>query len=150
MLVTDDIHIRTISETHLDNTFDDTVIATQGYNIYRQDRNANGGGVAVYIRNHIPVKLREDLMLNAVEVIWLQVHLPHIKPILVGCCYRPPSADTQYLDNMCERLVCDINREVYFLGDLNIDWLSSGCPLKRKLQTWFRLSAGEFQTQAQE
>ena len=31
--------------------------------------------------------------------------------------------------------VCDINREVYFLGDLNIEWLSSSCPLKKKLQT---------------
>ena len=47
LLVTDDIHIWTISETHLDNTFDDTVVAIQGYNIYRKDRNANGGGVAV-------------------------------------------------------------------------------------------------------
>ena len=28
-----------------------------------------------YIQDHIPVKLRDDLMLNAVEVIWLQVHL---------------------------------------------------------------------------
>ena len=62
-------------------------------------------------------------MLNIVEVIWLQVHLPHLKPIPVGSCYRQPSANTQYLDNMCEMLdnVCDINREVYFLGDLNID-----------------------------
>ena len=29
---------------------------------------------------------------------------------------------------------CDINRKVYFLGDLNIDWLSSSCPLRKKLQ----------------
>ena len=47
-----------ISETHLDNTFDDTVVAIYGYNIYRKYRNANKGGVAVYIQNHIPVKLR--------------------------------------------------------------------------------------------
>ena len=77
------IHIRTISETHLDNTFDDTVVAIHGYNIYRKDRNANVGSVAVYIQNHIPVMIRDDLMLNTVEVIWLQVHLPHLKPILV-------------------------------------------------------------------
>ena len=39
------------------------------------------------------------------------------KSILVGSCYRPPSANSQYLDNMCELLdnVCDINSEV-FLG----------------------------------
>jgi hypothetical protein len=64
-------------------------------------------------------------MLNTVEVMWLQVHLPHRNPLLVGSCYRPSSATSQYLDNMCEMLdnVCRINREVYFLGDLNIDWL---------------------------
>ena len=38
-------------------------------NIYRKDRNAKGGGVAIYIQNHIPVKLTEDLMLDTVEVI---------------------------------------------------------------------------------
>ena len=76
-------------------------------------------------------------MLNTVEVIWLQVHLPHLKSILVGNCYRPPSANSQYLDNMCEMLddVCDVNREEDFLGDLNIDWLSSSCSLKKKPQT---------------
>ena len=34
----------------------------------------------------------------------------------------------QMLDN-----VCDVNREVYFLGDLNNDWLATSCSLKRKL-----------------
>ena len=29
----------------------------------------------------------------------------------------------------------DVNREVYFLGDLNIDWFSLSCSLKRKLLT---------------
>jgi hypothetical protein len=88
------------------------VVAIHGYNIYRI---ANGCSVAVYIKNHIPVKLREDLMLNTVEVIWLQVHLPHLKPILVGSCYRPPSANSPYLDNVCEMLdnVCDINRGIF-------------------------------------
>ena len=76
------------------------VVAIQGYNIYRYNTNASGVGVAVYIQNHIPVKIREDLMLNIVEVIWLQVHLPHLKPFLVGSYYRQPSANSQYLDNV--------------------------------------------------
>ena len=71
MLVTYDIYILTLSETHLDNSFDDTVVAIDGYNIYIKYRNAKGGGVAIYVENHIRVKLRGDLMLNTVEVIWL-------------------------------------------------------------------------------
>ena len=76
-------------------------------------------------------------MLNTVEVIWIQVNLPHLKPILVGSCYRPPCANSQYLYNMCEMLdnVCGINRELYFLGELNIDCLSSSWPFRKKLQT---------------
>jgi hypothetical protein len=42
------------------------VVAIHGYNIYRKDRHAKGGGEAVYIQNHIPVNIREDLMLNTV------------------------------------------------------------------------------------
>ena len=54
-ITSDNIHILAISETHLDNSFDDTAVAIQGYNIYRRDRNAYGGDVAVYIQSHIPV-----------------------------------------------------------------------------------------------
>jgi hypothetical protein len=97
--VTDDIHILIISETHLDNTFDDTVGTIHGYNIYRKDRNAKGGGVADYIQNHIPLKFSEDLIFYAAEVKWLQVHLPHLKVILVESCYRLQSVNSQYLDN---------------------------------------------------
>ena len=140
-LVTDYIHILSNSETHLDNTFDDTVVAIQGYNIDRKYRSANSGGVDVYIQN-IPVKIREDLMLNTVEVIWLQVNLPHLKPILVGSCYRPPNANSQYLDDKCEMLdnVCDSNRKVYSLGDLNrlafiklLQTVTSACNFSRHI-----------------
>ena len=130
MPVTDDIRILTISETHLDNIFDDTVVAIQGHTVYRKYRNDSGGGVAVYIQNHIPVQLREDRMLNTVEPVAILLHLPHLKSILVGNCNIPPRANSQYLENMCGMLdnVWDINRYVYFLSDLNIDWLSSKLP----------------------
>ena len=51
-------------------------------------------------QNHIPVKIREDLMLNTIEVICQQVNLPQLKSILVGSCYSPPSANSQDLDNV--------------------------------------------------
>lgn len=31
--------------------------------------------------------------------------------------------------------VCDLDTEIYFLGDLNIDWSSNNCSLKNKLQS---------------
>ena len=50
LLVTDDIHILTISEIPLDNAFDYTVVVIQGCNIYRTYRNASGGGVLFIFR----------------------------------------------------------------------------------------------------
>lgn len=75
----------------------------------------------MYVQNHIPVKMRSDLMLHDIEALWLQIHLPQVKPILVGCCYRPPSADMIYLDKNCQMLdkASDENRELYFMGELN-------------------------------
>lgn len=45
------------SEHHLDNIFDDATVELQGYNIYREDEDNNGGGVAIYIQSQIPVKI---------------------------------------------------------------------------------------------
>lgn len=134
------IHVLAVSETHLDDTFNDEVLGIQGYDIFRRDRNIYGGGVAVYVQSHIPVKVRSDLMAANIEVIWLQISLPHAKPLLIGCVYRPPSANMDYLNQLCLMLdeVCDLGHEIYFLGDTNIDWNSSSCPLKEKLQSTAR------------
>lgn len=50
--------ILAISETHLDSSFQDSEFYVKSYNIFRNDRNRNGGGVAFYIQNHLPVKIR--------------------------------------------------------------------------------------------
>ncbi len=42
LLTSEKIHILAISETHLDNTFDDATVEIQGYSIYRKDRDNNG------------------------------------------------------------------------------------------------------------
>lgn len=135
ILECNNIHILALTETHLDSSFSDEFVSIQGYNILRKDRNRHGGGVAIYIQNHIPVKIRNDLMPNSVEALWLQVHLPFVKPVLIGCCYRPPSANSAYLNELCEMIdnVCDSQNEIYLLGDFNISWMSKDCHLKRQL-----------------
>ena len=90
------LHILAISETHLDFSFDDTEQYIEGYNIYRNDRDRFGGGVAFYIQDHLPTQIRTDMMKYDIEILWLQVHLPHRKSILLGCCYRPPNANGEY------------------------------------------------------
>ena len=130
------LHVLAISETHLNPAINSEVLKIEGYNMYRLDRGTTrGGGLAIYCQDHIPVKTRNDLGCKEVEVLWLQVQLPYIKPMLIGCCYRPPNATTIYLDNICKVLdkACDANYEMFFLGDLNIDWNVRDCPLKARL-----------------
>lgn len=57
------------------------------------------------------------------ECQWRWRHLPHLKPMLVGCHYRPSSAKNVNLDNTCEMLdlTCDFSYEIYFEEDLKIE-----------------------------
>lgn len=93
--------------------------------------------MAILVRDHLPVKLRQDLMVQDIEALWLKVQLPHLKPFLIGCCYRVPSANIQYLDSLRDILdrVTEESRELYLLGDINIDCLSETCPLRNKLKS---------------
>lgn len=43
-------------------SFDNESVSMQGYNLYRMDRTKDGGGVAFYVQNHIPLKVREDII----------------------------------------------------------------------------------------
>ena len=74
-------------------------------------------------------------MPDEIEILWLQVHLAHLKPILIGCCYRHPTARSWYLDIICDMLdqVTCTNYEIYLLGDLNINYKALTCPMKSKL-----------------
>ena len=129
------INIFAISETHLDDSFDDSCISINGFNVFRKDRNKFGGGVAIYIQNSLPGKMRTDLMINNIEACVVQVYLPFIKPIIVCCFYRPPSADAMYMESICEMLdrISDENCEIYALGDANVHWGLESCPNKKKL-----------------
>jgi hypothetical protein len=81
-----------------------------------------------YIQNHIPVKLKE----SHVKHRWWNMATgssPHLKPILVGAVYRPPTANSHYLDNVWNAWYCMWYQQRYFLCVLNIYWLASSCPL---------------------
>lgn len=135
ILLENKIHVVGISETHLDESFEDSTVNIQGYNVYRMDRDKNGGGVALYVQEHIPAKVRQDLSMSGVEALWLQLHFPHAKPLLICCCYRPPNAASEYLNSVCLMFqqAVDTNNDVFIVGDMNVDWLATHCHMKKKL-----------------
>ena len=50
-----------MNETKLDKTIPDIQVDIEGYDILRRDRNRNGGGVALYIRQSLNYVNRQDL-----------------------------------------------------------------------------------------
>ena len=53
-----------IAETWLDSAVSDDVIRIPGYKVIRQDRNVNGRGVALFVREHLR---REALATSGTE-----------------------------------------------------------------------------------
>ena len=54
----DRIDILVLTETHIDASFPTEQFLIEGFKVlYRQDRNKNGGGIMIYVREDIPSKL---------------------------------------------------------------------------------------------
>ena len=46
----------------LDNSINNHEIDLDGYDLIRKDRNCNGGGVAIFIRNTVNYKIRSGIV----------------------------------------------------------------------------------------
>ena len=111
-----------ITETRLDNTVYDSEVTVDGYNIVRNDRNRNGGGVACYIRNNICFN-RKNCLSGYIENIFIDLLLPETKPLSVDIIYKPPS-QSQFLQQIITEFeVLDLDNEIYVLGDFNTNLL---------------------------
>ena len=115
-----------ISESKLDSTVLYPKTYIENYEIHRFDRNRHGGSVACYIRSDISYKLNSVLP-NEIKNITFDILMPHTKPITVGIIYRPPN-QSKFLDIFEENLpkLNTSYREIYFLGDFNINLFESG------------------------
>jgi exonuclease III len=56
------LDVITLNETRVDDSVLNGEVEIPGYDIVRRDRNRNGGGVGIYIRNNIPFTIRKYLM----------------------------------------------------------------------------------------
>ena len=82
------------------------MVSIEGYRMYRKDRDCNGGGVAMYVKESLPepaIKLTSDKL----ELIALEVSpSDHARPFAIVCWYRPPTAgiDDTAFENLREIL----------------------------------------------
>ena len=82
------IDILAVNETRLDDTISSGEVTVPGYALERNDRNRDGGGVALYIRNTINYERLFDLECESLEWIGInKVIKPKAKSFIVSTWY---------------------------------------------------------------
>ena len=85
-----------MNETKLDKTIPDIQVDIEGYDILRRDRNRNGGGVALYIRQSLNYVNRQDLSSHEdLEILTVEIKKPKSRPFLLTTWYRPPDSKVE-------------------------------------------------------
>ena len=74
-----------VSETHLGPNVTDNDVELVNYSLLRNDRNRNGGGVALYVHESISVLRRPDLEKPNMEMLWAEVMFKN-NTILICVC----------------------------------------------------------------
>lgn len=114
-----------ITESHLNNTFENNSLQIDGFRIERKEReNKKGGGLLIFINNRFLCNRRMDLEDKDLEIMWLKIKTSiHSPKIMISFVYRLPSTDMEFdiklIDNI-NRAALE-NRETWILGDMNID-----------------------------
>lgn len=126
--------ILAVSESWLRKSSKNSEVSIPGYNIYRQDRTTKGGGVIFYCRQALQCSVILSRSLpKQFELLILQIRLSRNKSLIEATCYRPPSAPSSALDNLCELIAPHLSSEFLLLGDLNWDMLNASSNLLSKL-----------------
>ena len=115
-----------MNETKLVNSYPKELTNIEGYQLEREDRNAIGGGVALYIREPIQYTRRTDLPESDLEFICVEIKPPKSRPYIVIVWYRPPSDPVDSF-NKLETNLSYLDREgkeIILLGDTNCDFTS--------------------------
>ncbi|CAH1256204.1 ACSS3 [Branchiostoma lanceolatum] len=119
-----------LTETHLNEHFPDNIIQLPGYVLLRKDRGSrHGGGIAMYIKDSLAFKERNDLCVDGLEALWIELTPPKSKHLLLCCAYRPPN-DNNFFTAFRQSLekASDTNLEITIMGDLNCNLLQDKGP----------------------
>jgi hypothetical protein len=116
-----------LSETKIDESFTNNQFSVQNYSMYRRDRNANGGGLMVFIKSSIPHCRRDDIspanLGGEIEHIVFEFTLGKNK-WLMSTIYKPPRVTDlefeQFYVPLHENMV-SITSNLLTIGDLNFD-----------------------------
>ena len=116
--------ILVITETKLDETYPNFQFYIEGYSLpFRLDRNRNGGGLMIYVREDIPSKLlKKHNFQYDIEGLFIELNFRKSKWLLGGF-YHPPSQSDQYFFNSLDKaldLYCNYEK-ILLSGDFNAE-----------------------------
>ena len=93
-------HLFGIAESKLGPVDEDDLVQIDSYTLTRQDRKVGGGGVALYVRNTLKVKILEKSNTTKIdeceepkpqpEYLMCSVQQGNSAPVFVAVVYRPP------------------------------------------------------------
>jgi len=122
-----EIDVLGLGETFLSSSFSDSEFQLKNYQLFRRDRQSNGGGIVVYVKSNYPCIQRHDLEIDSVESIWLEFKCEKQKSFIVGYVYRPPSSAASWntdMEKILEKVYCQ-NKEIILFGDINYNFVNS-------------------------
>jgi exonuclease III len=100
-----------------------------GYNLFRQDRNRRGGGVAIYSHGDLAVTSVDAAALSniPIEHCCVRVSASSDLPFILCCVYRPPSTKLASWQagfyTLLDILTTD-KLPVIIVGDLNVNLMA--------------------------
>lgn len=114
--------IVTISETWLSCDVCSSHTFPPGYVVLRKDRCTRGGGVAILVRDNVPVTPMPDV--DGIEALWCKVTIGKFS-IYVGTMYRPPGAGSDALHVLNEYMQRHLHdsKKIILTGDYNLPGL---------------------------
>nr|CAI5861082.1 unnamed protein product [Callosobruchus analis] len=126
LVISNNLDIIGVSETWLSDDIPSDLLSIPDFNVYRNDRQGRGGGVAVYVRSSIKCKVVDiETPTNALECMIITFKVRH-SSFCVGIFYRPPKENLleaiQFLDNKLASLRSEYD-ELVLLGDFNVNVL---------------------------
>ena len=141
----------TVSETWLNKDISSNILEMRNYQIFRWDRyygeiekSKKGGGLLIYVldsSNFTPVMDNsKNISSKDCELQRLELCSDVQKNIVIFNLYRPPTGNvktfTECLTNVCEDELNIVSKEVVFLGDYNINYLTKKADDTKKLISW--------------
>jgi hypothetical protein len=112
-----------ISETWLDGDIAEVEVAIAGFRCYRKDREqvktGKNGGVLMYVQDDITPCAYRELNQYKAESMWCKIVADKGKEIVLGVCYRSPTAGEAETEELFKVMRMAAEKEALIMGDFN-------------------------------